>query len=76
MSKMELLGASEAENLTKQKLKQYCGTPCINYPNHSLKPASLPMHQRFRVGLIADVMLEKIFLILDIPIQIMWLTYI
>ena len=29
MSKMELLGASEAENFTKQKWKQYCGTPCI-----------------------------------------------
>ena len=29
MSKMELLGVSEAKNLTKQKWKQYCGTPCI-----------------------------------------------
>ena len=28
MSKMKILGASEAENLTKQKWKQYCGTPC------------------------------------------------
>ena len=28
MSKMELLGASEDKNLTKQKWKQYCGTPC------------------------------------------------
>ena len=25
---MELLGALEAEKLTKQKCKQYCGTPC------------------------------------------------
>ena len=24
-----LLGALEAEKLTKQKWKQYCGTPCI-----------------------------------------------
>ena len=29
MSKMELLGALETEKLTKQKCKQYCGTPCI-----------------------------------------------
>ena len=29
MSKTTLLGASKAENLTKQKWKQYCGTPCI-----------------------------------------------
>ena len=29
MSKIELLGALEAEKLTKQKCKQYCGTPCI-----------------------------------------------
>ena len=28
MSKMELLGALEAKKLTKQKWKQYCGTPC------------------------------------------------
>ena len=25
---MDLLGALEAEKLTKQKWKQYCGTPC------------------------------------------------
>ena len=25
---MKLLGALEAEKLTKQKCKQYCGTPC------------------------------------------------
>ena len=30
MSKMEFLCALEAEKLTKQKLKQYCGTPCIS----------------------------------------------
>ena len=28
---MELLGALEAEKLTKGKWKQYCGTPCM-YP--------------------------------------------
>ena len=28
MPKMEVLGALEAEKLTKQKFKQYCGTPC------------------------------------------------
>ena len=33
MSYMELLGASESENLTKQKWKQYCGTPCISIEN-------------------------------------------
>ena len=27
MSNMELLGALEAEKLTKQKWEQYCGTP-------------------------------------------------
>ena len=27
MSKMEFLGALEVEKLTKQKWKQYCGTP-------------------------------------------------
>ena len=27
MSKMELLGALEAKELTNQNLKQYCGTP-------------------------------------------------
>ena len=27
---MELLGALEAKKLTKQKWKQYCGTPCMN----------------------------------------------
>ena len=31
---MELLGASEAENLTKQKWKQYCGTPCSYHSPH------------------------------------------
>ena len=25
---MDLLGALEPKNLTKQKWKQYCGTPC------------------------------------------------
>ena len=29
MSKMEVLGALEAEKLTKQKCKHYYGTPCI-----------------------------------------------
>ena len=29
MAKMELLGALEAEISTKQKCKQYCGTPCM-----------------------------------------------
>ena len=29
MSKMKLLRALEAEKLTKEKCKQYCGTPCI-----------------------------------------------
>ena len=28
MSKLELLGLLVAEKLTKQKWKQYCGTPC------------------------------------------------
>ena len=28
MSKMEFLGALEADKLTKQKWEQYCGTPC------------------------------------------------
>ena len=31
MSKIELLDVLEAEKLIKQKLKQYCGTPCIVY---------------------------------------------
>ena len=35
MSKMELLGALEAEKFTKQKCKQYCGTPCtIDKPDN------------------------------------------
>ena len=29
MSTMELLGALEAEKLTKEKCKQYYGTPCM-----------------------------------------------
>ena len=29
MSKIELLGALEAKKSTKQKCKQYCGTPCM-----------------------------------------------
>ena len=28
---MELLGALEAKKLTKEKWKQYCGTPCYMY---------------------------------------------
>ena len=31
---MELLGALEAEKLTKQKCKQYCGTPCKSVLDH------------------------------------------
>ena len=35
MSKKELLGALEAEKFTKQKCKQYCGTPCnIDKPDN------------------------------------------
>ena len=37
MSKMELLGASEAKNFTKQKWKQYCGTPCNNENLYQVK---------------------------------------
>ena len=33
---MELLGASEAEKLKKQKWKQYCGTPCIANQNSKI----------------------------------------
>ena len=41
MSNMELLGALEAEKLTKQKWEQYCGTRCSSFSTE-FKPEMAP----------------------------------
>ena len=45
---MEFLGALEAEKLTKEKWKQYCGTPCTM------------SHYIFRRGNLLDLLTEEL----------------
>ena len=64
MSKMEFLGASEAEKLTKQKWEQYCGTPCTlklkqNVQLYAFYSSFIPFLVNFEILHINDCMIRS-----------------